>query len=367
MKTISIFILSVITIYCFPLQLSAQQATDTIPEVSLSTSKVIKAYNLKTLEQAAGLGDYVKVEVSNIEALMQTANQRNQKIVLYFNEIPMHGIYANFISSRDKSLIFKLTRDTISMKSWNIYYQKLSFDSKKIVRISVGFENDGSLKSDVTNFSLILVHRDLLSIVLIGVVALLILFIILVKRTGIIRDDNSIMGKNAPYSLSRTQLAIWSYIIVFSFLFIYIITGEIPPITNSTLILITTSMATAAGAKVIESSKNPNNVKHTETSKGFWIDLISDHHSVSIHRFQMLVWTFILAIIFLSSVFKSLTIPVFDEGLLILMGASSGTYLGLKIPEKSPPTVVAEAPTPTIETEIPLEVEDIIHETPAVG
>jgi hypothetical protein len=314
----------------------AQQRVDSIC-VPVKKAFVKSAIQLKTHKPQAGLGDYIKVEVTNMDVLLRTSKEKNQKIVLFFNEISMHGIYADFISSHDNSLIFQLNRDTLSMKCWNIFYRGPISEYKKQVRVSVGFENDGAIESAVNNFSLVLVKRNLLIIVILGMIVLFILFIILVKKTGIIRDDDSVMGHEAPYSLSRTQLAFWTFIIVFSFLFIYIITGEIPPINGSTLILLTTSMATAASAKVIDSSKNPEMTLHTEASEGFLKDIISDNNSVSIHRFQMLVWTFILGVIFLRGVVKSLSIPQFDDSMLILMGISSGTYLGLKIPEKNAP------------------------------
>ena len=314
----------------------AQQLKDSTCALPVRKAMVKKVTQLKTHKPEAGLGDYIKVEVANIDVLLEEAKNKNEKIILYFNEIPMHGIYAEFISSHDNSLIFQLIRDTLSMKCWNIFYRGPSIEYKRHVRVSVGFENDGSLESSVKDFTLELVKKDQLVFTLCGIVIVFVLFIVLVRKTGIIRDDNSLMGQKAPFSLSRTQLAFWTFIIVFSFLFIYIITGAIPPITGSTLVLLTSSMATAAGAKVIDSSKNPKQEMGVEVSEGFFKDIISDHNSVSIHRFQMLIWTFILGILFLRCVIKSLSMPQFDDSMLILMGVSSGTYLGLKIPEKGP-------------------------------
>jgi hypothetical protein len=334
------------------------------PDSTLAAKKafVRKAVQLKTLKPEAGLGDYLKVEVANLDVLMQTAKEREERIVLYFNEIPMHGIYADFTSSRDSSLIFLLTRDTLSLKSWNIFYQGQTFDSRRQVTVSVGFENDGSIETSVKNFSLVLVRRHLLYFVLVGITVLFVLFIILVKKTGIIRDDNNIMGKLAPYSLARTQLAFWSFIIVFSFLYIYIVTGEIPPITGSTLILLTISMTTTVGARLIDTSKNPENKMYSDGSEGFFRDIISDHNNVSIHRFQMVVWTLVLGVFFLRSVTKSLSMPQFDDSMLILMGISNGTYLGLKIPEKSAVT----NPEKIMVSEEDRD-DDTARESPAVG
>ena len=69
-------------------------------------------------------------------------------------------------------------------------------------------------------------------------------------------------------------------------------------------------------------------------SGGFWDDLVTDANGVSFHRFQMIVWTVILGILFLAAVYRDLAMPQFSGTMLALMGISAGTYLGFKIPEK---------------------------------
>ena len=71
-----------------------------------------------------------------------------------------------------------------------------------------------------------------------------------------------------------------------------------------------------------------------EISEGFFRDILSDANGISLHRFQILVWSLILGIIFVVSTWKSMTMPEFNETLLTLMGISSGTYIGFKFPEK---------------------------------
>jgi hypothetical protein len=69
-------------------------------------------------------------------------------------------------------------------------------------------------------------------------------------------------------------------------------------------------------------------------SRGFLRDILSDSSGYSFHRFQIFAWTIVLGIIFVSSVYNSLTMPEFSPTLLGLMGLSSGTYLGFKFPEQ---------------------------------
>lgn len=68
-------------------------------------------------------------------------------------------------------------------------------------------------------------------------------------------------------------------------------------------------------------------------SEGFLLDVLSDANGVNVHRFQMLVVTVVLGILFCVGVYRNLAMPEFDTNLLALMGISSGAYLGLKIPE----------------------------------
>jgi hypothetical protein len=69
-------------------------------------------------------------------------------------------------------------------------------------------------------------------------------------------------------------------------------------------------------------------------TQGFLLDILSDDTGVSLHRFQMAVWTIVLGVLFVIGVWQKFRMPEFDPTLLVLMGISSGTYLGFKIPEK---------------------------------
>lgn len=73
---------------------------------------------------------------------------------------------------------------------------------------------------------------------------------------------------------------------------------------------------------------------NSNVSRGFLQDILGDASGYSFHRFQIFAWTIILGIIFVSSVYNSLSMPEFSATLLGLMGLSSGTYIGFKFPEQ---------------------------------
>jgi hypothetical protein len=68
------------------------------------------------------------------------------------------------------------------------------------------------------------------------------------------------------------------------------------------------------------------------------------------HRFQMLAWTLVLGSVFVAKVFSDRAMPQFDSNLLLLMGISSGAYIGFKManPKKDddPPKDDAKPDTP---------------------
>ena len=70
--------------------------------------------------------------------------------------------------------------------------------------------------------------------------------------------------------------------------------------------------------------------------KSFGMDLLQESDTVSFHRFQLIVWTGILGAVFVYNVINQLAMPDFSASLLILVGISSGTYIGFKVPASNP-------------------------------
>jgi hypothetical protein len=187
-------------------------------------------------------------------------------------------------------------------------------------------------------------------------------------------------------------MAFWFFVVAVSYVFIWMITSDRESLTESALGLIGISAATALGAAVVGSSKqtaaeskrqelekeqaglqtrlnelgpqiaanppNASDLKQEEAekkarlaqvakeiqdltaamipqqSKGFVNDILTDADGISLHRFQIAIWTVILGVIFVASIYNSLAMPQFSGTLLALMGISGGTYIGFKFPEK---------------------------------
>src|SRR5262249_3335167 len=91
-----------------------------------------------------------------------------------------------------------------------------------------------------------------------------------------------------PYSLARTQIAFWTWLVVSSFVFLYLVTGSLETITSGVLVLIGISTGTLVGGAIIDQAKPaPAPAPGPASSGNFFYDLISDASGATIHRFQL--------------------------------------------------------------------------------
>jgi hypothetical protein len=218
------------------------------------------------------------------------------------------------------------------------------------------------------------------------VLFLLVLFVSVAFRTDLLRDPTRNLRDdgNFPFSLSRLQMAFWLFVVVSSFLFLFVATQKVMVLNTTCLWLIGIGSGTALGAAIItppggenapkQIAKNKQDQIEAETARatikdlikkqqrgtelsasekeqlttlkantpksysGFaslrqmLLDVISDDtEGVAIYRFQMLAWTIALGFVFVFKVVSDRAIPTFDAATLGLLGISSGTYLGFKL------------------------------------
>lgn len=217
-------------------------------------------------------------------------------------------------------------------------------------------------------------------------VLLLIALVVLARRSDILRDSPSVAGgPKHSYSLARCQMAGWFFLIAASYNYIWLALGDRDSLSAGCLILMGISAGTGLAATVVDKSTqaqrsslekeqqliesrlrelsqslatatDPNQIAQLKAeqdqkttrlaqiqsalttspqppgaSEGFLLDILRDDAGLSFHRFQMAAWTIILGFVFVTSVYKELTMPDFSATLLGLMGISSGTYIGFKL------------------------------------
>lgn len=285
---------------------------------------------------SAGLGDRVQVTVSGLDRLLGEVNGNCKTLVLFLDEIPLTGMPPESCDPYAGEVQYVLDRNPDDEKNDSAWHQLLGSPSgyTRRVEVSIGVNDQYSVPTNVRAFSLYILPKGMLIAFLVGAVVAAAGFIFLCARSTLIRSAVEPAGGGPrPFSLARSQMAFWSFLVLAAYVFCWMITGELDTISESVLALIGIGAGTALGAALIDTTGADTSAA-VEPSQGFLRDILSDGKGISIHRFQMFAWTVILGGIFCASVYRQLSMPDFSATLLGLMGISSGTYLGFKFPEK---------------------------------
>ena len=300
-----------------------------------ATAAVAGAAGVNADPRQVYLGDWVVVSVCHLDTLVRDAETQQQEITLYIEGLDT-GIEPSGIDIESGTITFELDRNVHNKEIWRQFLYNPLFDSDATMRISVGIRGERPLPRAVgANMSLRLkkMYVDYWTMTWLALLILVaIALVIYARRSDMLRDGPSIDGRYQPYSLARVQMAWWFFLLVVGYVFIWLVTGEVDSIAPSLLGLVGISAATALAAVAITS----NSSHGPRATAGFMHDLISDDRGVvALDRLQVVVWTLVLGGIFLTAVLWDLTMPEFSATMLALMGISSGTYIGFKLPIKS--------------------------------
>lgn len=180
------------------------------------------------------------------------------------------------------------------------------------------------------------------------------LFIKHMRKSEMLRDSGIVLVNRIPkskdywhqyahpLSMGRLQMSIWFFIIIASFVFLWCATGSIAGVSSTAFILMGISGGTTAVSCFISSKQEWDAKVRSAASPNrsrlanWLIDLLSDEHGPTIHRFQMLAWTLVLGVVFVHDVITDYAMPVFSNEVMGLMGISSGVYVGFKMKEGAP-------------------------------
>jgi hypothetical protein len=279
------------------------------------------------------LYDWIVVSVCHLDTLVKEAEAQQQPVTLFIEGIDS-GVEPSGMDLDTGTLTFLLDRNEKNKKIWSEFLYDPLFDPYATMRVSVGIRGEKPLRRvDGANMALRLKKLYVDNWIKVWLALLLVVAIALVfyaRRSDMLRDGPPIDGVRQAYSLARAQMAWWFFLLVVGYTFIWLVTGERDSIAPSLLGLVGISAATAlAAVAVTPAGRRP------ATTAGWWRDLVSDDRgAVALDRFQVVVWTLILGGVFLTSVLWDLTMPEFSATMLALMGISSGTYIGFKLPMK---------------------------------
>jgi hypothetical protein len=267
--------------------------------------------------------------------------------LLFLDGQPLKGVNPLSVpDSGHSDLEFRLTRDPGNRDAWiGLLGGAIR---QRPVRLSVGFEGQPPLRTEVDNFQLIAIPTPWLW-TWIGLCSLVLGLLLWTGRTSNILRAVGVEPSGSapaagggapvaqaqtpkkPFSLARTQMAFWFFIVLAAYVFIWLVTGQLDVLTSSVLGLIGISAATGVAGNTIDAGRQAGaNPPPALQSSGFFTDILSDDHGVSLARVQIAIWTVVLGIIFSRSVYQDLAMPQFDATLLGLMGISNGTYVGFK-------------------------------------
>jgi hypothetical protein len=277
----------------------------------------------------AGLDDRMSVHVKNLDKLLAQVNNNCQALVLFLDGMPLKGLQPESCDTISGHVRYRLERAPQDDAAWHDLLGSPR-DFTRAVSVSIGSTSSFSALSTVTNFRLEVIPAGPFHVYVVLLLVALFGFVFLCRHTPVIRGgsiDQTLAER--PYSLSLFQMAFWFFLVIASYVFIWLICDELNTITDSVLGLIGIGAATAVGARLIN-DRSAGSADAPVTGHGFVNDVISDKTGVSIHRLQMFAWTLVLGVIFIASVYNDLSMPEFSATLLGLMGISSGTYLGVK-------------------------------------
>lgn len=368
----------------------------TAPPTATTSSSRIAAVQGPRANGTVHLGDEITVTITGYPALKSAADARQKPVTLWLDGIDSQlEPTGEFIVMRNgkadpssRTLRFPLTRTSENNELWrNLLHDPFGERTEKMA-VSAGVSGDlPLLLADNVNGQLTLEKTFITGFSTLWMILLAILIVLLFRYGGdMLRSGPDIDGKKQAFSLGRSQMAWWFVLIIASYVVIWLITGDRDTITSSLLVLMGISAGTALGAVAIDSGapakaqttrtnltneratleatkstlesaatpqsqdaqnaidlrmkeidQNVADVTRPPMTTGNWLtDVLTDNNGqIALHRFQVLAWTVVLGLIFIASVVRDLTMPEFNTTLLTLMGISSGTYLGFKIPTNS--------------------------------
>ncbi|MGB9073297.1 MAG: hypothetical protein WCC22_11710 [Terriglobales bacterium] len=297
---------------------------------------------------------------------------------------PSNQEYLNFVLQMD-------TADSADWKAWAAIVDAARHSSENQLPISIGVADTKQVyESDAV--VTIVPYPSKWPYLLTGFIVLLAALVYMAAKTDLLRSavgTRPSLPLRSPFSLGLVQMAFWFYLVLAAYAYICVSTRQIHIPMGSVLGLLGISSTTGLAAIFVDKYKDanpqgqmnallaekatlnarikdlslagvpPGSAAETEltqkklrltqvdsliaqlpsppapaSSSGFIQDVLNGGDGISFHRFQITIWTIVLGIVFVWAVYRNMSMPEFDASLLTLMGISSGTYVGFKVPEK---------------------------------
>ncbi|MCA6363895.1 MAG: hypothetical protein IM638_12725 [Bacteroidetes bacterium] len=308
---------------------------------SSKNTEVIEVFNTGSRLSPAerkqgGLQSFVSVRLNQRAEWLRDPKWRKD-LCLVINGMPLPEVRPLFFNN-DSIFTFYLERGDSSTNqiAWDIIQQIIDYKITRDVKLSIGTPVLPALpvrNTDSTGFTFIIIYK--IGLIAFGIVAVaMIVLLFRFRKSQLFRTsavDETGKLTEGMYSLAKVQLAFWTVIIILCETYIWCITGALPDLSASSLVLLGISVGTTALSNAVGYA---NELKPQPTTGSFWRDIITDSAGVpSIHRMQMVIWTILIGFYFVRESWLHFSMPNVSENMLILMGISSGTYVAFKTQE----------------------------------
>jgi len=308
------------------------------------------------------IDDYFSVVLNrDIDSIINSKDT----IILWLNGQAFPNIKIQGFDPIKKSLTFKLDRNLGVNSPWQMFYaysiRGFSYKNPNVT-LAIGNAKTQIVPDYRNKITIVLSETWMIVWGLIFIIIVTTLFVLASKRSNLLKanlnlapgilvvptiDPNNtspqILEKDIPYSLGRFQLAWWTYLVIVSFIYIWMSTDELGNLPSSIALLIGVVGGTSVVSKISEALKIngagavPITLQQFNTqykSKHFLYDLVTDENGLSASRFQFFFFTVFFGLFLAWQVIYNLQFPVFSDGILMLMGISSTTYAGVKFNEQ---------------------------------
>jgi hypothetical protein len=225
----------------------------------------------KIVPPQAGLGDIIELQVEGFPQWIAANKVDPNTIALFIDSKSIKGLPVQVHEGRIR---VRLATTKESQDVWDDLLDRPTFARE--VEIGIGRAEGEPVAS--TSLELVIIPRRLFAISLFIVAAAFGVFVWLAMTTSIIRDPNTAVTdpKLKTYSLGKFQMAVWYFLVLAAFLFIWTIKGSPPTISDQVLGLIGIASGTALAATAIDISKTKSAQASLATSMRTQAELSSE-------------------------------------------------------------------------------------------
>lgn len=269
-----------------PTASAAESVSDLPPVRTQPASGVWRVKNKPEIPGAtntcrAGVNDYLSLDVINFEDWRRTVKTQRQAddLVLFLDGEALPGLRVKFFNewaepfwdagrkqfttNRVASYGVKLEQDGANAAVWKRLARGAGFE--KAAEVSLGYEDAPPMNTWVyplpgdqpSPFVLRIMSRSNMWLGLVVIIGAFLLFVMLARKTDILRDPHLPLrpDETRPFSLARAQMAFWFFLVIGSFFFLWLISGDTGTLNSSTIALIGISAATAVSSAFIDSGR----------------------------------------------------------------------------------------------------------------